>query len=47
MSLRGHGNSEGHERLLWTSMEDYVNDVAQVVDRMEIHLGLAWFAGSP
>jgi pimeloyl-ACP methyl ester carboxylesterase len=37
MSLRGHGNSEGHERLFWTSMEDYVNDVAQVVDRMEIH----------
>jgi alpha-beta hydrolase superfamily lysophospholipase len=36
MSLRGHGRSEGHERLFWTSIEDYVNDVAQVVEGMEI-----------
>lgn len=31
LSLRGHGNSEGRERLFWTSLQEYVDDVAQVV----------------
>jgi len=35
LSLRGHGASEGRERLRWTSLADYVADVEQVVDGME------------
>ena len=35
MSLRAHGGSEGHERLFWASIDDYVEDVAQVVGGME------------
>jgi len=31
LSLRGHGNSDGAEKLRWTSLNDYVSDVAQVV----------------
>ena len=30
LSLRGHGGSAGRERLRWTRMRDYVDDVAQV-----------------
>ena len=30
LSLRGHGNSAGANRLYWTSLADYVHDVAQV-----------------
>lgn len=30
LSLRGHGKSEGRERLRWTSIRGYVDDVAQV-----------------
>src|SRR4051812_37421372 len=30
VSLRGHGASEGRERLKWTSISDYVEDVFQV-----------------
>jgi alpha-beta hydrolase superfamily lysophospholipase len=30
LSVRGHGDSEGRERLRWTSLADYVADVAQV-----------------
>jgi alpha-beta hydrolase superfamily lysophospholipase len=30
LSLRGHGQSEGRERLRWTSVKDYVRDLAQV-----------------
>jgi len=30
LSLRGHGNSAGRERLRWASVADYVRDVAQV-----------------
>ena len=30
LSLRGHGGSEGHERLRWHSGQDYVTDVAQI-----------------
>ncbi len=30
VSLRGHGKSEGKERLRWTSVRRYVEDVAQV-----------------
>jgi pimeloyl-ACP methyl ester carboxylesterase len=29
-SLRGHAGSEGHEKLRWTSIADYVADVEQV-----------------
>lgn len=35
VSLRGHGGSEGHDRLRWTSIADYVADVAQVAGQME------------
>ncbi|NWG34282.1 MAG: alpha/beta hydrolase [Chloroflexi bacterium] len=31
LSLRGHGGSEGHERLRWHSIADYVEDVAWAV----------------
>ena len=34
LSLRGHGASEGRERLRWTSLTDYVADVAQVVGQL-------------
>ena len=30
MNLRGHGGSDGHERLRRTSARDYVNDIAEV-----------------
>jgi alpha-beta hydrolase superfamily lysophospholipase len=35
LSLRGHGGSEGHSRLRWTSLADYVTDVAQVASQMD------------
>lgn len=35
LSLRGHGGSEGRERLRWISIDDYVSDVGQVVRQME------------
>lgn len=34
MSLRGHAGSEGHERLRWTSVADYVSDLGQVVNQL-------------
>ncbi len=37
LSLRGHGGSEGYEHLRWTSISDYVADVAQVASRMNTH----------
>ena len=35
LSLRGHGASEGRERLRWTSLSDYVDDVVQVVSQLQ------------
>ncbi len=35
LSLRGHGSSEGRERLRWTSLAEYVSDVEQVAGQME------------
>lgn len=36
LSLRGHGNSEGYEKLRWLSAaRDYVADVAQIVQRLD------------
>lgn len=35
VSLRGHGSSEGHERLLWTSLEDYVFDLGQAINHLD------------
>ena len=35
LSLRGHGGSEGRERLRWTSLDEYISDVEQVADQME------------
>lgn len=32
LSLRGHGKSDGRERLRWHSLSDYAADVVQVVD---------------
>lgn len=34
MSLRGHGNSPGRERLRWTKGAEYVADVAQIVQQL-------------
>jgi pimeloyl-ACP methyl ester carboxylesterase len=34
-SLRGHSRSEGHEKLRWTSIADYVSDVEQVAGQLE------------
>ncbi len=31
VNLRGHGNSEGRERLRWTRIADFVDDVSNVV----------------
>ena len=33
--LRGHGKSEGADRLRWTGITQYVSDVGQVVERCE------------
>lgn len=30
LSLRGHGKSEGYDKLKWTSLTDYVSDVFQI-----------------
>jgi pimeloyl-ACP methyl ester carboxylesterase len=35
LSLRGHGNSEGHENLRWSSLDDYVSDLSQVSSQFE------------
>lgn len=34
VNLRGHGNSEGWERLRWTRIADYVEDVANAVRQL-------------
>lgn len=34
LSLRGHAGSEGHERLRWTSIADYVKDVEWAVGQI-------------
>lgn len=34
LSLRGHGKSPGRERLRWTSIHDYVADIASVASQL-------------
>ena len=34
VNLRGHGNSEGRDKLRWTSIADYVDDVANAVQQL-------------
>lgn len=34
LNLRGHGSSEGRERLRWTRIADYVDDVANAVRQL-------------
>jgi non-heme chloroperoxidase len=34
LSLRGHGESAGHERIDWHSVHDYVDDVAAVIGEL-------------
>ncbi len=34
LSLRGHGNSEGRNKLRWTRISDYVKDVEEVVQQL-------------
>ena len=34
MSLRGHGKSEGQAGIRWHSLQDYVSDVAQIVNQL-------------
>lgn len=36
LSLRGHGNSPGRERLRWTRVHEYVADVAQIVAQLPV-----------
>lgn len=36
LSFRGHGSSEGRERLRWISFADYVFDIAQAVSQMAV-----------
>ena len=35
LDLRGHGKSEGHERLRWTNIANYVSDIEQIVSQLE------------
>ena len=35
LSLRGHGDSEGRERLRWTTLDEYISDVTRVASQME------------
>jgi pimeloyl-ACP methyl ester carboxylesterase len=34
VNLRGHGNSEGREKLRWIRIADYVNDLADAVQKL-------------
>ena len=34
VNLRGHGNSEGREKLRWTRIADYVEDVTNAVGQL-------------
>jgi pimeloyl-ACP methyl ester carboxylesterase len=34
VSLRGHGQSEGRDRLRWTAIADFVDDIADTVSRL-------------
>jgi pimeloyl-ACP methyl ester carboxylesterase len=34
VDLRGHGSSEGRERLRWTRIADFVEDLAETVERL-------------
>lgn len=34
VNLRGHGNSEGREKLRWTRIADFVEDVEQIVHQL-------------
>ena len=35
VSLRGHGGSEGHERLFWTGVKGYIDDVVETAGKLE------------
>jgi alpha-beta hydrolase superfamily lysophospholipase len=35
LSLRGHGLSEGRDKLRWSSIKDYLSDLDKVVNQME------------
>ena len=35
LDLRGHGKSDGRERLRWTSIANYVSDIEQIVSQLE------------
>ncbi len=35
LDLRGHGKSDGHDRLRWTTIADYVLDIEQVASQLE------------
>ena len=34
LNLRGHGNSEGRDKLRWTRIADFVDDVANAVQQL-------------
>lgn len=35
ISLRGHGGSDGREKLRWTSLRNYVDDIAHTVEEID------------
>ncbi|HZU65944.1 MAG TPA: alpha/beta fold hydrolase [Ktedonobacteraceae bacterium] len=35
LDLRGHGKSQGRDRLRWTTIADYVSDIEQVASQLE------------
>lgn len=37
VSFRGHGNSEGREKLRWFSVQDYITDLEQVIRDLDTH----------
>ncbi len=39
VSLRGHGDSAGRERIRWHSITDYVDDVAQTAESIRLQTG--------
>lgn len=39
LSLRGHGGSDGHARIRWHSIADYVDDVAQTAAAIQLETG--------
>lgn len=35
LSLRGHGKSEGFGSMLWTGLDDYLDDIIHIIEKLE------------